>query len=105
MQLDKRDKSGGTRRRDLTQAARQTGKWFAELDTPPIPPEMQLEWEWFSDLSCRRGTGFDGPLPITYTEIMAWMRYTGTRPNALQRRLLVDLDRVFMKAHSEVHNG
>lgn len=105
MLLDKRDESGGTRRRNLTQAARQTGKWYSELDTPPIPFEMQTEWEWFLDLCSRRSEGFAGPMPVPYSEFLAWMRYTGIRPNAIQRRLLVDLDRIFMSTLAEVNDG
>jgi hypothetical protein len=87
------------------QAARQTGKWYAELDTPDIPFEMWNEWEWFMDLNSRRSAGFSGPDPLSYQEMIAWMRYTGVRPSPLQRRMLVDLDRTFLAVYGEVNDG
>jgi hypothetical protein len=105
MMLDKRDQNGGSRRRDLLQASRQTGAWYPELDTPPIPFEMWIEWSWFTQLNARRDSGMGGPSPISYSEIEAWMRYTGTVPNALQRRLLADLDVVFLNVYAEVNDG
>ena len=90
-----------TRRESLLQAYKQTGKWYEELNTPPIPIEIAQEWLWFADLSSRRPSGFSGVCSIPFSEYLAWMEYTGVNPNKLQRQLLADTDLVLVNLLNE----
>lgn len=56
-------------------------------------------WQAFSELSYRRGVGFAGPLPISYSDILAYCRLRDIRAASEKERLLrfIDvLDKVFM---------
>ncbi len=45
----------------------QTGK------RPALPAGGDLLWTWFSDLHAARSFGMNGPNPITFTEIAAYL--------------------------------
>lgn len=78
------------------QAFKQTGKWYEELDTPPIPLEILQEWQWFLALSSRRPQGYSGVCAIPYSEFLAWMKFSGNNPTQMQKMLLGDIDMIYM---------
>ena len=79
------------------QGFKQTGKWYDELNTPPIPYEIEQEWLWFLDLTTRRPQGFSGVCAIPFSEYLAWMEYSGHKPNLLQKKLLMSMDDVLVE--------
>jgi hypothetical protein len=49
-------------------------------------------WEWFADLSRRRSNGGLAPNPVSFSEIDAWARLTGTAPTPWEVSVLTRLD-------------
>jgi hypothetical protein len=49
-------------------------------------------WKAFTDLNYRRGTGFSGPLPLSYSDIEAYCRMKGIYSLGDRERLLSLLD-------------
>lgn len=62
------------------------------------PEPAEHVWRWFLELRRRRsGSGF-GANPISYAELEAWARLSGTRPSALEVGWIMDLDDAVMEA-------
>jgi len=57
---------------------KQTGRPVALLDGPPFPTGMSHVFTSFLSLSNGRTAGFNGPNPITYSDMKAWVELTGT---------------------------
>lgn len=72
---------------------------------------QHLLWVWqaFTDLSYRRSSGFGGPLPISYSDILAYCHLKGIKTAEEKERLtrFVDaLDKVFMaEAYKDVESN
>jgi len=64
-------------------------------DEPLFPAVVEYLWEWFQQLHATRGGGF-GPASITYAEIDAWSRQTGTRPTPWEVEQLKGIDREWL---------
>jgi len=95
--LNKPDQSGTTPREHLEQIERQTKKRPQELDGPDFPPAASYLWSAFISLSSARGQGFNGPLPISYTEIKSWMELTNNFLNAWEIEGIKELDRTYLR--------
>jgi len=72
----------------------------AELETPPLPLELDYIWKAFCRLSARRRSGF-GIEPIAWSDLDAFMRLTGTRLAPWEIRLIEDLDDLFRLAQQK----
>ena len=83
----------------LEQVERSTGRQV--LPAVEIPPEGEHIWQWFWQLSSKRGGGF-GPGPLTYTEIQAWIGTTGTIVRPYEIDILNDMDGAYMRAQSDI---
>ena len=70
------------------------------LAGPPLPILLRHVWFWFCELSGSRSSGMAAN-PISYTEIEAWGRLTGRRPDVREVRLIVMLDSVWRSVHGE----
>jgi hypothetical protein len=66
----------------------------AELACPPMPSGLSYLWAIFVRLSGRRGSSGSGP--ITYLEIDAFQRITGTRLNGWEIEMIEALDRCYL---------
>jgi hypothetical protein len=89
-------KSSVDRLRDQLVAAVTTSK-------PRIPEAGRLVFRWFVDLSLARSYGPHGPNPISYAEIEAWARVTGTPAQPHHVEVLRAMDDAWMaKARDEI---
>lgn len=61
-----------------------------------IPDALGHVWGWFTELSHARTAGFSGANPISFLEIEAWSRVTGTKLKPSEVFLLRQLDDVFL---------
>lgn len=99
--MDRRDKSGRSKREHLEQVEKATGKRPADLESPPFPDELAHIWAYFLDLSSARSSGGMGPGPITYTEIASWSNMTATPITPAEVRAVKRLDALWLRVISE----
>jgi hypothetical protein len=79
---------------ERTQKPERRAELEAELETPPLPLELEYIWNAFCRLSARRRSGF-GIEPIAWSDLDAFMSLTGTRLAPWEIRLIEDLDDQF----------
>lgn len=75
---------------------RQIGQTPIELQGPQFPELMEYVWSAFISLHSARGQGFNGPLPLTYTEIAFWQQLTGSQLSVWEVGVIKKLDSVYM---------
>lgn len=83
---------------------REYNERFGQADKTPevdIPAEGEHLWEWFWHLSERRPSGMNGPQPLSYLDIDAWVRHTGTLLLREETSILLQLDTTYLNAVSE----
>lgn len=80
---------------------RQTGKTPAAL-VPPCEFPMLLShiWSAFISLSNSRTSGFSGPNPITYEQILAWKQVTEQPLDAWEADVIKRLDILYLGVYS-----
>ena len=64
-----------------------------------MPIHLRWVWQAFTDLNYRRGAGFSGPLPFTFTDIDSYCRFKGIETLREREKLFryIDaLDRAYM---------
>ena len=87
---------GTTLRAHLTSLAKRGRKDAQEsLQGPECPSWLSYLWSWFLGLHARRGSGMNGPARITWQDIDAWSRITGTRLSKWECDVLLVLDAAF----------
>ena len=64
-------------------------------EQPEIPHNVLHVWQWFFDLSSQRHSG---PEALTWADFEAWARLTGEEPTQQEWRMLVAMDRAYLKA-------
>lgn len=97
--LNKPDANGVTKRDHLEQVERQVGRSLKDLDNPCEFPELLAEvWSAFCELNNCRSQGFSGPNPIGYKDIKDYKELTNSHLGPREINLLVQLDRVYMRA-------
>jgi len=69
-------------------------------EEPEFPEVFRYLWNWFLDLSRRRGGGF-GPAPITWLEFNAWAERTKSDPSPWEAAVIMRLDDVYLKSTSD----
>lgn len=92
---------GLSERDHLRQVARSLGQ-DPDSVGPKTPPPVELGYVFamFVELSAARGsTGF-GPETLSFVEIDAWSRLTGTSLEPWEVRLIRDLDHVWLECWS-----
>jgi hypothetical protein len=95
--LNKPDQNGVTLRENLEQVERQTKRRPADLDGPEFPYAVSHIWSAFVSLSSARSQGFSGPLPISYTEMKAWMELTQTYLQPFEVDAVKKLDSTYLR--------
>jgi len=75
---------------------RQIGQTPVELQGPPFPELMEYVWSAFISLHPARGQGFNGPLPLSFTEIAAWQQLTGSQLSIWEVGVIKKLDSIYM---------
>lgn len=78
-----------------------TGKMHPLLQTPPPSGIVSHVFEWFRDLNSARTSNGFGYNPLSYSEIMAWCRLSGTHLTTFELSLIKDLDNAYMAARAE----
>jgi hypothetical protein len=76
---------------------KQTGKAPEKLQGPPLSLEVAYLWDAFINLSLGRQQGFNGPQPISYSEINSWMQATKQPLDAREVDALKALDAIFIR--------
>ena len=94
--LNSYDANGVTRRNNLEQVEKQTGRTPEELLGPPLPDLVSHLWSAFIVLTSRRPVGMNGVSAIPFQEIEAWERKTGyyLEPWEIDILMLVDAEYV-----------
>lgn len=67
-----------------------------QLKEIELPYCVVYLWQWFCELSGGRGYSDFGPLPLNYSEILAWSQLTKTDPIAWEVQAIKAIDRVFI---------
>ncbi|MFD2235942.1 phage tail assembly chaperone [Aureimonas populi] len=76
------------------------GRSHPEVKWPVIGSHL-LEWFW--ELSAARRQGMNGPDPIAFADIAAWVRLTGTIIRRDELTILRQMDAAYRSAVSEEH--
>lgn len=105
-----RDEEGRTRRDRLTsrleRAIRKNrpdvaAELEAELWCPPFPVALNYVWRAWVRLRRRIGAGMNGPQPITWADIDAFVRRTGIRLDPRDIELIEALDDLYLVKTAE----
>ena len=67
-----------------------------QLEEIELPYCVTYLWQWFCELSGGRGYSEVGPLPLSYSEILAWSQLMKTSPTAWEVQAIKAIDRVFI---------
>lgn len=73
----------------------------AELAVPPMPEALAYLWQAFLRLSGRRAVNGFAVAPISWSDIDAFVRYSGLRLAPWEVRLIEELDDLFRAEHSK----
>ena len=96
--MQERLKDGTTYRANLEVAARMGSVAArAELAGPGLPIEAGYLWGWFVELNAGRSSNGFAANPISWAEIDAWARRTGTDPLPWEVRWIKVLDATWMR--------
>jgi hypothetical protein len=68
-----------------------------ELVLPDFPEVFGVVWEKFLDISSSRSVGFQGPLPISYSDMYYWSKITGWKLAPWEIKVIKRLDAVWHK--------
>lgn len=63
-----------------------------------VNDQYQYLLDWFFELNAARSMGFNGPNPISYSEIAAWSSMTGAKPSADEIAILRQIDVAYIAA-------
>lgn len=92
-------------RAHLEKVEQATGKTPAELIFEEDPPEHLLYLlDWFWELHSGRQTGFSGPNPLSYNDIMGWRALFDIDITAWEIKALKAIDNVYMKVVRELQD-
>jgi hypothetical protein len=91
------DKDGVTEREHLVQVEEQTGRTPLSLIGPDFPEEIAHVWSAFLFLNNTRGQGFNGPIPIAYQEIEAWIKLTNNKLLSWEIEMVKKIDAVYVR--------
>ena len=67
-----------------------------QLEEIELPYCVMYLWGWFCELSGGRSYSEVGPLPLSYSEILAWSQLTKTNPTVWEVQAIKAIDRVFI---------
>ena len=67
-----------------------------QLEEIELPYCVAYLWGYFCELSNGRGYSEAGPLPLNYSEILAWSQLTKTDPTTWEVQAIKTIDRIFI---------
>ncbi len=73
----------------------------AEIECPPFPLELTYLWNAFCRLSARRGSNGFSAVPISWSDIDAFLRHSGISLAPFEIRIIEDLDDLFRAEQSK----
>lgn len=88
------DEKGETRR----QRNERFGQGHLTPDEIHVDEDFTYLLEWFWDLNLARSMGFNGPNPISYSEIAHWSAMTGNIISRREVALIRKMDAAYVKA-------
>lgn len=74
-----------------------------DLNSYPIPRELQYLYDWFCDLSACRGSNGYGPNPIVPSAVRDWSEMSGHRLNPWEFEAIRAMDRKWLKVYSDLN--
>ncbi|NIA10012.1 MAG: hypothetical protein GWP10_09860 [Nitrospiraceae bacterium] len=101
MRLNKKNEQGISRREELEQVEKQTGKRPAGLGCQEIPDCVKYLWEWFWEINESRSSNGFGLNPISYLEIQAWNNLTMNQVHPWEVIAIKKMDVVFRAFYAE----
>jgi hypothetical protein len=72
---------------------------YADLDPVEVQPGSEYLLGHLYDLSSTRSYSFSGPLPITFTELQAYMAVTGEQLSPWEIDVIRKLDAIIIQEH------
>ncbi len=66
-----------------------------------MPSALLDVWFWFQQLSRTRSSNGFGQDAISYAEVLAWSKLTGTQPDPLEIQALMAIDSVYIAMQVE----
>lgn len=78
-----------------------SGRRHPDDQPVPYPPGSQRVVQAFWELSRQRGSNGWAPQSLSWQDIDAWCRHTGTTLSVHERDLLQDLDGIWMRLSAE----
>lgn len=85
-------------------SAEDIDKAMKELQEPELIPAGSYLTSLFFDLNGARQTGMNGPLPISYTEIKAYLELNCEELEAWEISCLKIMDRAFLEEYYKMQN-
>lgn len=72
----------------------------AELAVPPMPEAVRYLWDAFIRIRRRKGGGLNGPAPLEWPDIAAFVTLGGVRLAPWEIRIVEDLDDLWLASIS-----
>ena len=77
-------------------------RYLGKLEAgPEAPPQAAHLLGWFNEISAGRTSSGFGWNPLTWADLAAWSRLTGTALRPWEVRMLKRLDHLFLKIQAE----
>ena len=67
-----------------------------EYEKKLCPVECAEVWQDFTELSASRQQTWEGPCPITFSDIVAWCRVTGKQPSTFRSDVIFAIDKAWL---------
>jgi hypothetical protein len=77
-------------------------KYAAQLKTPPFPPCLGYLWDAYHRIRRRKGAGINGPSPIEWPDIDAFVRLSGVHLAPWEIDLIETIDDIFLRSPAEM---
>ena len=91
------DKDGVTERQHLEEVERQSGRTPLALQGTEFPELLGYVWTAFLLLNQGRGQGFNGPLPLSFQDMLAWQQLTNEYLLPWEVSTIKRLDAVYLR--------
>lgn len=73
----------------------------AELELPPFPRALFYIWRSFNRIRRRKSMGFNGPNPIEWSDVEAFMYVTQEQFSPWEVELIENLDDLYLLPHAK----
>lgn len=109
LDMDTKKENGWSKRDDLVQVVESAPKnseayksaILQLTDEPEIPHCLYHVWNWFWELHGGRSSGFNGPEPILYSEINAWVNTKKILIHDFEIDIIKKMDSIYLNFVNE----